>query len=69
MVAIQRLGDVPLCCLSDSRSLQEGLEMEAITQLFYPIIVMFFGLIFMEKIVWSFVILVRFIRRAAGQPE
>jgi uncharacterized membrane protein len=44
-----------------------------ITEVFYslafPIVVLFFGLMIMERVLWAFVLAIRFIRRAAGQPE
>lgn len=42
---------------------------EVIRDLSFPIIVLFFGLMFMERILWAFVLAVRFVRRATGQQE
>jgi hypothetical protein len=42
---------------------------EVLRDLAFPIIVLFFGLMIMERVLWAFVLAVRFIRRAAGQPE
>lgn len=43
--------------------------MEGTYALAYPIVIMLAGLLIFEGILWSFVIAVRFVRRAAGQPE
>jgi hypothetical protein len=42
---------------------------EVIRDLAFPIVVFFFGLMIMERVFFAFVVPVRMIRRATGQPE
>lgn len=42
---------------------------EVLTALAFPIVVMFAGLMLLERALFAFVVPVQFIRRATGQPE
>jgi hypothetical protein len=42
---------------------------EVISGLAYPIVVLSFGLLIMERVLWAFVLMVRFVRQATGQPQ
>ncbi len=43
--------------------------MEVVYVLAFPVVVMLGGFLVFERVLWAFVMTVRFVRRVAGQPE